>query len=91
MDPYSFELPDPSLFVLSIRTVPYILQYAVFPSVADPGSGAFLTPGSWIWNMFFLDPGSQTHIFEMLMTIFCKKVPVLYLCNGQVLSAPVQK
>jgi hypothetical protein len=27
--------------------------------VADPGSGAFLTPGSEI-----LDPGSQTHIFE---------------------------
>ncbi len=37
-------------------------------SVADPGSGAFLTPGSGIRNGFFSgsrisDPGSQTHIF----------------------------
>jgi hypothetical protein len=37
----------------------------------DPGSGAFLTPGSGIRNRFFPDPGSlisdarsQTHIFE---------------------------
>jgi|LakMenE01Jun11ns_1017448.scaffolds.fasta_scaffold9268504_1 hypothetical protein len=31
----------------------------------DPGSGAFLTPGSGsgILNRFFPDPGSQTHIF----------------------------
>ncbi len=44
----------------------------------DPGSGAFLTPGpgSGIRNWFFPDPGSriqnpgsQTHIFESLMTI----------------------
>ena len=33
-----------------------------FYSVADPdpGSGAFLTPGSRIRNRFFPDPGSQT-------------------------------
>jgi hypothetical protein len=32
-----------------------------FDSVADPdpGSGAFLTPGSWIRNRFFPDLGSQ--------------------------------
>jgi hypothetical protein len=30
----------------------------------DPGSGAFLTPGSGIRNRFFPDPGSQTHMFE---------------------------
>jgi hypothetical protein len=36
----------------------------------DPGSGAFLTPGSGIRNRFFPDPGSQTHIFERLVTIF---------------------
>ncbi len=45
--------------------------YTVPISVADPGSGAFLTPGSGIRNRFFLDPGSrfsdpgsQTHILE---------------------------
>jgi hypothetical protein len=33
----------------------------VLLSVADPGSGAFLTPGSGIriWDEFFTDPGSQ--------------------------------
>ncbi len=34
------------------------------------GPGAFLTSGSWIRNRFFPDPGSQTHIFVSLMTIF---------------------
>jgi hypothetical protein len=65
-----------------------VQQY--FISVADPGSGAFLTPGSGIGfsripNPYFLfripdpgvqkapDPGSQTHIFEMLVTIFWMK------------------
>jgi hypothetical protein len=55
---------------------------AVVTSVADPdlGSGAFLTPGSGIRNRFFpdlgsriSDPGSQTHIFESLVTIFWVK------------------
>jgi hypothetical protein len=40
----------------------------------DPGSGAFLTPGSGIRNRFFPDPGSQTHTFESLVTIFGQKV-----------------
>jgi hypothetical protein len=42
----------------------------VLTSVADldPGSGAFLTPGSVIRNRFFPDPGSQTRIFESLLT-----------------------
>ncbi len=39
----------------------------------DPGSSAFLTPGSGIRNRFFPDPGSQTHIFESLVTIFLSK------------------
>jgi hypothetical protein len=44
----------------------------------DPGSYAFLTPGSGIRNRFFSgsrisDPGSQTHIFESLVTIFWVK------------------
>jgi hypothetical protein len=49
------------------------MQNNVFSSVADPdpGSGAFLTPGSGIQNRFFPDPGSRipypgshTHIFD---------------------------
>ncbi len=42
----------------------------VIGSVADPdpGSGDFLTLGSGIG--FFPDPGSQTHIFERIVTIF---------------------
>jgi hypothetical protein len=39
--------------------------YQLVPNVADPdpGSGAFLTPGSGIRNRFFPDPGSQTYTF----------------------------
>jgi hypothetical protein len=53
-------------------------------SVGDPypGSGAFFTldPGSVIG--FFsgsrvLDPETQTHIFESLMTIFCVKITII--------------
>ncbi len=51
------------------------------PSVEDPdaGSGAFLTPGSWIWHRVFPDPylGSQTRIFRSSLTVFGQKV--LYL------------
>ncbi len=49
-------------------------------SVADPDprSGAFLTPGSGIRVRFFSgsrisDPGSQTHFFESLVSIFWVK------------------
>jgi hypothetical protein len=51
------------------------MELMVGSSVADPdpGSGAFLTPGSGIRNRFFPDPGSQTHIFESLVTIFWVK------------------
>jgi hypothetical protein len=47
----------------------------IVSSVADPdpGSGAFLTPGSGIRNRFFPDPGSQIHIFESLVTILWVK------------------
>ncbi len=43
------------------------LLQGFIPSVADPdpGSVAFLTPGSGILDRFFPDPGSQTHIFEL--------------------------
>ncbi len=50
----------------------------------DPGSGAFLTPGSGIRNRFFPDPGSripdpgsQTHTFESLVTIFWAKSSII--------------
>ncbi len=38
-----------------------ILKPTLYNSVADPdpGSGAFLTPGSGIRNRFFPDPGSR--------------------------------
>ncbi len=42
-------------------------------SVTDPGFGDFLTPGSGILNKFFPDPVSQTHIFEILVTVFSVK------------------
>ncbi len=44
----------------------------------DPGSGAFLTPGSGIRNRFFPDPGSQTHIFENLLTIFWVESSIIF-------------
>jgi hypothetical protein len=45
--------------------------------IQDPGSGAFLTPGSGIRNRFFPDPGSQTHTFESLVTIFWAKSSII--------------
>ncbi len=53
-------------------------HYSQYASVADPGSGAFLTPGSGIRNRFFLDPGSRildpNPIFlRNLLTILVKK------------------
>jgi hypothetical protein len=43
----------------------------------DPGSGAFLTPGSGIRNRFFPDPGSQPHTFESSMTVFWVKSSII--------------
>jgi hypothetical protein len=52
----------------------YLIQHStaltkiiVTYSVADPGSGAFLTPGSGIGLFRIPDPGSLTHIFESLV------------------------
>jgi hypothetical protein len=56
------------------------LRKSLIPtSVADPdrGTGAFLTPGSGIRNRFFPDPGSQTHTFESLVTIFWAKSSII--------------
>ncbi len=43
-----------------------------FGSVALSGSGAFLTPGSGIglFRTRISDPGSQSHIFDSLVTVF---------------------
>ncbi len=46
-------------------------------SVVDPGSGAFLTPGSGIQNGFFPDPGSQDHILKSFLTIFWVKSSII--------------
>ena len=54
----------------------------------DPGSGAFVTPGSGIRNRFFPDPGSRipdlgsripNPYFESLVTNFWVKSPII-LC-----------
>jgi hypothetical protein len=67
-------------------------------SVADPGSGALLTPGSGIWNKFFPDPGSQisdprsqTHIFEGLVTIFWVKTSIILGKLGQIFFFSLSK
>jgi hypothetical protein len=43
----------------------------------DPGSGAFLTPGSGIGFFRIPDLGSQPHIFENLLTIFWVKSSII--------------
>ncbi len=47
----------------------------------DPGSGAFLTPGSGIGFFRIPDLGSQTHAFESLMTIFLGRKFYVILCE----------
>ncbi len=42
-------------------------------SVADPGSGAFLTLGSGIGLYQIQDPGSQTHVWELSDNFLGKK------------------
>ncbi len=55
--------------------------YSITVSVADPDtrSGAFLNLGSGIRNRFFRisDPGSQTNIFDCLMTNFGVKSMII--------------
>jgi hypothetical protein len=66
-------IPDPSFFHPGSPDI-FPIPDPVSRSVADPdpGSGAFLTPGSEI-----RDPGSQTHIFERLVTTFWVKSIIL--------------
>jgi hypothetical protein len=59
----------------------------------DPGSGAFLTPGSGsgIRNRFFPDPGSQTHIFESLETNYWVKSSIFFASSPKFFSSAFQK
>jgi hypothetical protein len=50
------------------KQVKSLCMHATNVADPDPASGAFLTPGTGIRNRFFPDPGSQTHIFEILVT-----------------------
>jgi hypothetical protein len=52
-------------------------------SVPDPGSGFFVTTGSGIRNRFFPDPGSQTLIFESLVTFMGGKVYISYFFENR--------
>jgi hypothetical protein len=67
-----FKYFDVSCFLSTNIFLLFFLRIIDFISIADPDprSGAFLTPGSGIRKRFFPDPGSQTPIFENLMTIF---------------------
>ncbi len=86
-DPGEDPVRDPEGCLLRRHVAPHLSfvqnycskSYAKFCSVADPdpGSRAFLTPGSGIRNRFFPDPGSQTHIFESLVTIFWVKSSII--------------
>jgi hypothetical protein len=51
-----------SLSAISLSLVVIVTEVSIVAD-PDPGSCAFLTPGSGIRNRFFPDPGSQTHIF----------------------------
>jgi hypothetical protein len=71
--------PVVTLFTKIWKNYTYFISFVFYKklpllrsSVADPdpGSGAFLAPGFGIRKRFFPDPGSQTHIFESLVTIF---------------------
>jgi hypothetical protein len=68
-------------------------QTMITSSVADPdpGSGAFITPGSGIRNSFFPDLGSQSHIFESLLTIFWVKSYLILWKLAQIISFSMSK
>jgi hypothetical protein len=51
-------MPDPDSLVSDMDPDPSIIKQKII-SVADPGAGAFLTPGSGIRNRFIPDLGSR--------------------------------
>ncbi len=50
-----------------------------------------LDPGSRIRNRFFPDPGSQTHIFESLVTIFSLKSSIILWKSAQIFFFSISK
>jgi hypothetical protein len=65
-DPQGFGdyVPQPATSILIQLTNRKLQRQELSVADPDPGSGAFLTPGSGIQNRFIPDLGSQTHIFE---------------------------
>ncbi len=70
-----FHLNKSKFVPITILVMLYIL--VGFNQCADPRSVAFLTPGSGIRNRVFPDPGSQTHTFESLPTLFWVKSSII--------------
>jgi hypothetical protein len=58
---FTKEIITQTLYENSVKEIHMIISIIVLLSVADPdpGSGAFLTPGSGIRDRFFPDPGSR--------------------------------
>jgi len=65
--------------------------WSVADSVADPGFGAFMTPGSGIRKRFFPDPGSLTHILESFVTFFWVKISIIFLKLAKFFSSTLIK
>jgi hypothetical protein len=63
---------NPSIIVLNSQYIPEMMH--VTSSVADPGTGAFLTPGSR--KGFFRIP--DPYIFESLVTFFWVKPSIIF-------------
>jgi hypothetical protein len=56
---------------------------SILTCVPDPGSDAFLTPGSRIGFSRISDPGSQTYMFESIVTCLWLKSQLaqIFLCT----------
>jgi hypothetical protein len=65
---------------MGAKKVTFMLLLMLAEGVADPGSGAFLTPGSRIRNRFFPDQLFKNKIFNFVKFVATKKgtVPVPY-------------
>jgi hypothetical protein len=63
---------------MGAKKITFRLLSMLAEGVADPGSGAFLTPGSRIRNRFFPDQLFKNKIFNFVKFVATKKVPVRY-------------
>jgi hypothetical protein len=66
--------------ILMLLPEQYLEQVFQGSSVADqdPGSGAFLTPGSGMGFFRIPDLGSQDHILKSFLTIFLVKSSIIF-------------